>query len=87
MKRYALNTPAWADGLFDVENAITYTVDVPFTRETWHGRIVACRGIGASSLSKETIAAFEQEHMAYLNTVPETFEIPHYVSILNLRKK
>lgn len=87
MKRYALKTPAWADGLFDVENAITCTVDVPFTRETWHGRIVACRGIDASSLSKETIAAFEQEHMVYLNTVPETFEIPHYVSFLNLRKK
>ena len=29
----------------------------------------------------------EKEHLAYLATVPETFDIIHYVTILNLRKK
>ena len=87
MTRYELKKPKWADPLFEVENAITYGVNVPFTRETWHGRIVACRGIGASSLSNEEKESFSKEHIEYLKTVPETFEIPHYVSILDLKKK
>ena len=32
-------------------------------------------------------AAWEKEHLAYLATVPEKFDIIHYVTILNLRKK
>ncbi|MGN0519640.1 MAG: class I SAM-dependent methyltransferase, partial [Candidatus Fimenecus sp.] len=72
--------------LFTVENSIGFDIDIPFTRETWHGRIVACRGIGASSLSSAKIAAFEKEHKAFLNTVPETFAIPHYATILILQK-
>ena len=31
--------------------------------------------------------SFSKEHIEYLKTVPETFEIPHYVSILDLKKK
>lgn len=87
MKRYKLKTPEWSKELFEVENAITYTVNVSFTRETWHGRIIACRGIGASSLTDQQKAEFAKEHIEYLNTVPDPFEIPHYVTILNLRKK
>lgn len=70
MTRYKLNTPEWSKELFNVSNAITYTIDLPFTRETWHGRIKACRGIGASSLSKETIAEWEKEHLKYLDSIP-----------------
>lgn len=87
MTRYKLNKPKWAESLFEVENAITYVVNVSFTRETWHGRIIACRGIGASSLTDEQKTEFTKEHIEYLNTVPEKFNIPHYVTILNLRKK
>ena len=45
--RYELGTPAWLGDMFEVANAITYDINVPFTRETWHGRMKACRGIGA----------------------------------------
>lgn len=87
MKRYTLNTPEWSKELFEVDNAITYDLDVPFTRESWHGRLKACRGIGASSLSLKEISKFEKEHLEYLSTVPETFKIPHLATILNLRKR
>lgn len=86
MTRYQLKAPEWAEGLFTVSNAIAYDLNVEFTRETWHGRIKACRGIGASSLSKEEIDKWEVEHLAYLNTVPEKFLIPHYATILDLKK-
>lgn len=46
----------------------------------------ACRGIDAS-LSVEKIAEFEKEHIEYLNTVPENFNIPHYITMLDLKKK
>lgn len=85
MKRYTLKEPEWSKGLFTLSDAITYTVDVPFTRESWNGRIKACRGIDAS-LPKNKIAEFEKEHLSYLSTQPESFTIPHYVSILDLKK-
>ena len=87
MKRYKLEAPDWLDNLFEVAHAITYDIKVPFTRETWHGRMKACRGIGASSLSPEEIAAWEKEHLRYMETLPERFEILHYVSVLDLQAK
>lgn len=38
-----------------------FTLKIPFTRESWNGRIKACRGIGASLSGKE-ISMWEQEH-------------------------
>lgn len=87
MKRYTPGTPEWSKKLFTVDDAVTFDLDVPFTRETWHGRMKACRGIGASSLSDEEKAAWEHDHLAFLASVPETFSIPHFATILNLRKK
>lgn len=87
MTRYELNTPCWSKKYFDVANTITYEIDLPFTRETWHGRMKSCRGIGASSLSDDEIEAWEIEHLNYLKTVPNEFTIPHYVSILDLKRK
>ncbi|MCL2106096.1 MAG: class I SAM-dependent methyltransferase [Oscillospiraceae bacterium] len=87
MRRYTLGTPGWSKRLFNVANAETFDINVAFTRESWHGRIMACRGVGASSLPREKIRQFEQEHRAYLLSAPERFEIPHYATILNLKKK
>ena len=86
-KRNPVTFPDWAEDFFTLEDAVGFDVPVTFTRETWHGRIKACRGIGASSLTAEQIAAWEKEHLDYLKTVPEKFDIIHYVTILNLRKK
>ena len=86
MERYQLSKPSWCGNLFEPANMITYDLPVTFTRESWHGRMKACRGIGASSLSIEEIAAWEKEHMEYMQTVPEKFDILHYITILDLRK-
>ena len=87
MKRFLYKIPEEAEGLFEVEKSFVYDVPITFTRESWHGRMRTCRGIGASSLSPEEIAQWEKEHIAYLKSVPETFDIPHFVTVFNLRKK
>lgn len=72
---------------FELEYHEEYDVKVPFTRETWNGRIKACRGIGAS-LSKAEIDAWEKEHLAFLEeNTPPAFEILHYAAIAILKKK
>lgn len=86
MKRYQLCTPPWIGDMFEVANAVTYDIKVPFTRETWHGRMKACRGIGASSLSTEEITAWEKEHLMYLAAQPEVFDILHFAALLDLRR-
>ena len=64
-----------------------YDVNVPFTRESWHGRIRACRGVGAS-LTEEQLAAFETEHKALLSEIaPPEFDVLHYAALALLRKR
>lgn len=64
-----------------------YPLKLHFTRETWNGRMKACRGIGAS-LTEEEIAAWEQEHMKLLAEIaPAEFNILHYGAIAELKKK
>lgn len=62
-------------------------VDIPFTRESWHGRMRACRGVGAS-MSPEELAKWDKEHWEMLmNTAPERFNVKHYISIAQLELK
>lgn len=84
MTRYSLNVPSWCGSLFEPVNLLTFDLPVTFTRESWHGRMKACRGIGASTLSEEKKAAWEREHTAYMQTVPEEFEILHYVTMVDV---
>lgn len=64
-----------------------YNVEIPFTRETWNGRVKACRGVGAS-LSQEEIEKWETEHQMLLQSIaPNKFYIKHYVSMLELKQK
>lgn len=81
------SAPSGIDDLFTVAQEEVFDLALPFTRESWHGRIKACRGIGASSLSPAEIAAFEQEHLAMLQALPEPFEIKHAAYMLCLQKK
>lgn len=86
-KRCHIKMPALTYDYFSVEHNIIFDVGIPFTRESWHGRIRACRGIGASSLSDREIEAFEKDHMKFLNSVNKEFVIPHFVTLLDLKKK
>ncbi len=61
-----------------------YDLSVPFTRESWNGRMKACRGVGAS-LTGEQLADWEKEHKSLLErTAPESFDILHYAAIAEL---
>ena len=63
-----------------------YELEVPFTRETWHGRMKACRGVGAS-LSPDKIAQWEKKHKALLDEIaPDHFSIKHYAAMLELKR-
>lgn len=79
--------PAIAYDYFELIGHEEYTVRVPFTRETWHGRMRACRGIGAS-LSESELALWDEEHRALLSaTAPASFEVLHYAALAELRVK
>ncbi len=68
---------------FDITYREEFDVKVPFTRESWHGRMKACRGVGAS-MSEETIERWSEEHIEMLNEYDEEFEVLHYVAIAEL---
>ena len=64
-----------------------YRLNVHFTRESWNGRMKACRGIGAS-LSEQEIASWEKEHMDLLSEIaPDEFDILHYAAMAELKRK
>lgn len=63
-----------------------YDVQVPFTRDTWHGRMKACRGVGAS-LPPEEIEKWEREHQKLMETAPEEFMVKHYAAMFELKRK
>lgn len=85
--RHPIWIPDVAYQYFDMEEHEEYDVMVPFTKETWHGRMKACRGVGAS-LSGEELAKWDEEHRELLDDIaPEQFKVLHYAAIAVLRKK
>lgn len=85
--RHPIKIPAPYLKYFSVEKEEIFDLRVPFSRESWHGRVLTCRGIGAA-LHDDEIARFDSEHRRLLNTIaPEHFDILHYAAITILRKK
>lgn len=86
-KRVPLFVPEIAGKYFDTEAVEGYDLMVPFTRETWNGRMKACRGIGAS-LTPEEIGKWEKAHMELLEkTAPPSFEVLHHAAMTILKRK
>ena len=72
---------------FDTVLQKEFRVDIPFTRESWHGRMRACRGVGAA-MNESQLRAWDLEHMQMLNEIaPEAFDVKHYVSVAELQVK
>ncbi len=64
-----------------------YDLQIPFTRESWNGRMKACRGVGAS-LPEGEIAKWEAEHLKMLAAqAPNEFTILHYAALAILKPK
>ena len=83
--------PVWVPeqylNFFDLLSQKEFRVDIDFSREGWHGRMRACRGVGAS-MSPDELNAWDKEHMDMLmNSAPENFKIKHYASIAELKRK
>ena len=58
----------------------TFITEIPFTRESWHGRLCACRGTLAS-MDAATFARWEGKHRRLLSGCPERFTVKHTVYI------
>ena len=71
--------PKWAEGELEVAAMFWYDEPLPFTRESWRGRIRACRGVGAS-LPPEEVVRLDAELAALLERIaPPTFEVLHRI--------
>lgn len=71
--------PRRAEGRFEVLASFWFDTDIPFTRESWRGRIRACRGIGAT-LDAAAVQRFDAAHAALLaSIVPPHFSVRHRV--------
>lgn len=82
--------PIWIPGItykyFEMDDHEEYELKVPFTRESWHGRMKACRGVGAS-LNEDELVKWDAEHRKMLESIaPEKFEVLHYAALSVLKK-
>ena len=72
---------------FEEPHMDSMIVELPFTRETWHGRMMASRGVMAS-MNEEQIALFDKEHRKMLEEkYPEEFTIKHKIFLTWYRMK
>ena len=73
------NRPQWIGDDFDVSSMFYFDVNVPFTHESWRGRIRASRGVGGG-LNAAEVAAFDKELAALLkDMVSNEFTVRHRV--------
>ena len=71
--------PAWAESHFSLRGMFVFDEQIPFTRESWRGRIRACRGVGAT-LPKEHVEAFDRDHDALLRRITsDDFSVLHRI--------
>lgn len=86
-KMHPIQIPDCYNLKFNVVYHEEYTLNVHFTRETWNGRMKACRGVGAS-LSDAELQAWEEEHLKMLSEIaPEEFDVKHYAALAELQVK
>lgn len=64
---------------FKYKSFFYYDEGIPFTKESWRGRIRACRGVGAA-LSSEVVAKFDREHAGLLDSITtDEFNVIHRI--------
>lgn len=70
-------SPPWAAESARVEAMFCYDEPIAFTRESWRGRLRACRGVGAT-LSASKVKEFDAAHEELLQRIaPEAFTVLH----------
>ena len=84
-KSFRYSLPDWAENLFEIETIHSYNAELVFSREQWLGRVLTCRGIGAS-LPEETVKRFENEYREILKKYSEPLSLKHQIHIEIYRK-
>ena len=79
-QRFDYAFPDWAKGRFTSESVESYDTTLIFTKEAWLGRVLSCRGVGAS-LAPEDVARFEKEYLSILQERPEPLQLKHQIHI------
>ena len=72
--------PSWAKDRFEMIDVCSYDEALAFSREGWLGRVLSCRGIGAS-LNRQTVLRFEEEYRASLMKYEEPLMLKHRLHI------
>ncbi len=86
-KKHPISIPQIYNEKFELCYHDEYKLNVHFTKEGWHGRMKACRGVGAS-LNDAELAQWEKEHLALLDKISDNeFDILHYAAIAELKRK
>ena len=86
-KRHLIDIPKAYDDYFCVQSETLFDADIPFSRDSWNGRIKSCRGVGAA-LSANDLAKFDREHRQLLEKIaPPSFTIKHYVAVTVLKNR
>ena len=84
---HPIGIPEFYKEKFDLVYNEEYKLSVPFSRESWNGRMKSCRGVGAS-LTQDELVNWEREHIELLERIaPNEFEVLHYAAIAELKKK
>ena len=67
---------------FDDPQVETMVADLPFTRESWHGRMLSSRGVMAA-MNEEQLGRFDREHRKMLEeNYPESFTVKHKIFLI-----
>lgn len=78
-KKYEYRFPDWAKNGFELDTIKSYNELLEFTKDSWIGRILSCRGVGAS-LPKQRVKEFETEYRGKLKDV-DILKIKHQIHI------
>ena len=84
---HPIQVPDCVSRLFEPVYHEEYEIELPFTRESWNGRMKTCRGIGAS-LEPEQLREWEERHRRLLQQIaPERFFVKHYAAMLEMKRR
>lgn len=73
------------DDLFEGRVTESFDCEIPFSRESWHGRMCACRGTLAS-MDRQAFEDWNAAHRQMLLQYPEEITVKHRLYITYFRK-
>lgn len=79
-RRFEYTYPEWAKRHFIIDTIKSYNEYLVFNKEDWLGRILSCRGVGAS-LINEKLAQFEREYREILSKYDGRLSVKHQIHI------